>query len=165
MPFSRGSSQPRDGTWVSCIVGRCFTIWATREALYVDKCNKNNVTRVWELVLTALSLCYPGHTLRTWGCAGQVTPSLHSLALGCLPCMIKWGSSRSSGVSWRTSKVAVGIEIAHLHLSLIRVYEYFFHIYLFIWLSFILIVARRFSIVVRRHTGLAAHVGMRHVGS
>ena len=31
--FSRGSSQPRDQTWVSCIVGRCFTIWATREVL------------------------------------------------------------------------------------------------------------------------------------
>ena len=30
--FSRGSFQPRDWTWVSCIVGRCFTIWATREA-------------------------------------------------------------------------------------------------------------------------------------
>ena len=24
--FSRGSSQPRDGTWVSLIAGRCFTI-------------------------------------------------------------------------------------------------------------------------------------------
>ena len=31
--FSRGSSQPRDRTQVSRIVGRCFTIWATREAL------------------------------------------------------------------------------------------------------------------------------------
>ena len=29
--FSRGSSQPRDQTWVSRIIGRCFTIWATRE--------------------------------------------------------------------------------------------------------------------------------------
>ena len=29
--FSRGSSLPRDRTWVSCIIGRCFTIWATRE--------------------------------------------------------------------------------------------------------------------------------------
>ena len=28
--FSRGSSWPRDRTWVSCIVGRCFTIWATK---------------------------------------------------------------------------------------------------------------------------------------
>ena len=29
--FSRGSSQPRDQTWVSPIVDRRFTIWATRE--------------------------------------------------------------------------------------------------------------------------------------
>ena len=32
--FSRGSSWPRDGTWVSCIVDRCFTIWAIREIFY-----------------------------------------------------------------------------------------------------------------------------------
>ena len=30
--FSRGSSQPRNRTQVSRIAGRCFTIWATREA-------------------------------------------------------------------------------------------------------------------------------------
>ena len=29
--FSRRSSRPRDWTWVSRIVGRHFTIWATRE--------------------------------------------------------------------------------------------------------------------------------------
>ena len=29
MPFSRGSSQPRDRTQVSYIGGRFFTIWAT----------------------------------------------------------------------------------------------------------------------------------------
>ena len=33
IPFSKGSSQPRDWTWVSWIAGRFFTIWATREAL------------------------------------------------------------------------------------------------------------------------------------
>ena len=32
VPFSRGSSQPRDPTQVSRIVGRFFTSWATREA-------------------------------------------------------------------------------------------------------------------------------------
>ena len=32
IPFSRGSSQPRDWTKVSCIADRFFTIWATREA-------------------------------------------------------------------------------------------------------------------------------------
>ena len=31
-PFSRGSSQPRDLTQVSCIAGGFFTSWATREA-------------------------------------------------------------------------------------------------------------------------------------
>ena len=31
--FSRRSSQPRDWTQVSRIVGRCFTIWATRDIL------------------------------------------------------------------------------------------------------------------------------------
>ena len=31
-PFSRGSSQPRDWTQFSHIVGRFFTSWATREA-------------------------------------------------------------------------------------------------------------------------------------
>ena len=30
--FSRGSFQPRDQTQVSCITGRFFTTWATREA-------------------------------------------------------------------------------------------------------------------------------------
>ena len=31
-PFSRGSSQPRKRTQVSCIEGEFFTSWATREA-------------------------------------------------------------------------------------------------------------------------------------
>ena len=30
--FSRGSSRPRDRNWVSCIGGRHFNLWATREA-------------------------------------------------------------------------------------------------------------------------------------
>ena len=32
IPFSRGSSWFRDQTWVSCIEGRLYTLWATREA-------------------------------------------------------------------------------------------------------------------------------------
>ena len=35
--FFRGSSQPRNRTWVSCIAGRFFTNWAIREALLRDK--------------------------------------------------------------------------------------------------------------------------------
>ena len=34
IPFSRGSSWPRDWTYVSCIAGRFFTVWATRRGCY-----------------------------------------------------------------------------------------------------------------------------------
>ena len=33
--ISRGSSWPRDQTWISHIAGRYFIVWATREAPYV----------------------------------------------------------------------------------------------------------------------------------
>ena len=35
MPSSRGFSQTRDWTQVSCIAGRFFTIWTTREAIII----------------------------------------------------------------------------------------------------------------------------------
>ena len=35
IPFSRGSSWLRGQTWVSCIAGRFFTIWATRETYLI----------------------------------------------------------------------------------------------------------------------------------
>ena len=40
MGTSRGSSQPRDQTQVSCIAGKFFTIWTTREAqsLWISSC-------------------------------------------------------------------------------------------------------------------------------
>ena len=31
IPFSSGYSRPRDWTQVSCIAGRIFTVWVTRE--------------------------------------------------------------------------------------------------------------------------------------
>ena len=37
IPFSRGSSWPRNQTWVFCIAGRFFTVWATREARGLSK--------------------------------------------------------------------------------------------------------------------------------
>ena len=37
IPFSRGSSWPRDQTWVSCIADGFFTIWATRGAQEIVK--------------------------------------------------------------------------------------------------------------------------------
>ena len=40
-PFSRGSSQPRGWTQVSCIAGSFFTSCATREALYIINYSPN----------------------------------------------------------------------------------------------------------------------------
>ena len=37
--FFRGSFQPRDQTWVSCIEGGFFTLWAAREAQNNKGCN------------------------------------------------------------------------------------------------------------------------------
>ena len=38
--LSRGSSWPRDWTWVSSIAGRCFTVWASRKGwLYMHMIN------------------------------------------------------------------------------------------------------------------------------
>ena len=51
--FSRGSSRPRYQTWISCIAGRHFTLWATREGVESKKGykwiylqNRNRVTDV-----------------------------------------------------------------------------------------------------------------------
>ena len=45
LPFSKGSSWPKDRTWVSCIADRSFTTWATGEAqkwiiLHLKSCSK-----------------------------------------------------------------------------------------------------------------------------
>ena len=46
--FSRGSSQPRDQTQVSCIAGRRFNLWATREGpLVVFNFIQNNFVRLY----------------------------------------------------------------------------------------------------------------------
>ena len=42
--FSRGSSQPRDWTWFSCIAGRFFTIWATA-IKHMKRCSTSLIIR------------------------------------------------------------------------------------------------------------------------
>ena len=49
-PFSRGASQSRDQTQVSCIAGRFFTSWAAREALQWVSC-LHRVVKTLELQL------------------------------------------------------------------------------------------------------------------
>ena len=47
MPSSQGSSKPKDQTQVSCIEGKFFTVWATREA-HVIKCLLLYFVSFWE---------------------------------------------------------------------------------------------------------------------
>ena len=46
IPFSRGSSQSRDRTWVFQIAGGFFTFWATREAP-IGELNLK-ISKIWE---------------------------------------------------------------------------------------------------------------------
>ena len=75
IPFSRGSFQPRDWNWVSCITGGFFTVWATRKA-HLD------VRRQWHPTLVLL----PGKShgqqslvgCSPWGCEeSDTTEQLH----------------------------------------------------------------------------------------
>ena len=52
VPFSRGSSQPRDWIWVSCVTGRFFTNRATKEALKVKRVYKFSISQHVQLRLT-----------------------------------------------------------------------------------------------------------------
>ena len=65
--FSRGSSQPRDRTRVSHIVGRRFTVWATRKALKLAEPSSSEYKKgeAWvaaaaaKLLQSCLTLCGP----------------------------------------------------------------------------------------------------------
>ena len=56
MPFSRGSSWPRDQIQVSHIVGKFFTIWATREAQYRIKWSFSSLCTFSSILNTLLLL-------------------------------------------------------------------------------------------------------------
>ena len=56
--FSRGSSRPRNRTWVSCIGGRRFNLWAIREAQF-QVYSKVNQLYICMKVKSSLTLCNP----------------------------------------------------------------------------------------------------------
>ena len=73
IPFSRGSSRPRDWTWISRCAGRFLAIWATRGALIevVTKpfgCRgESNQTCLWEAKKASLHRgCEAVTSLEEW---------------------------------------------------------------------------------------------------
>ena len=59
--FSRGSSQPKNQTWVSCIAGRFFTDWATREAQLLKMQRISDAT-----ILRRIMCCCVGTVSEAW---------------------------------------------------------------------------------------------------
>ena len=59
IPFSRGSSQPRNQTQVSCIAGRFFTIWATKEAhMYIYTTFYLSINQLKDIWVISTFGCY-----------------------------------------------------------------------------------------------------------
>ena len=70
-PFSRGSSQPRDQTQVSRIVGRFFSSWATREASSFIHSSVDEYLGCFQvLLLWTVLLCTQGcmYLFKLWFC-------------------------------------------------------------------------------------------------
>ena len=78
--FSKGSSTPRDWTQVSCIAGRFFTIWTTREVPHPCpslECSALN----W--LHPKISFCYnPTNSVCIYPAFCPVSCNLHFLLLG-----------------------------------------------------------------------------------
>ena len=70
IPFSKGSSQPRNWTLVSCIVGRFFAVWATRKVLniYIKQCcyTKNSKSTDTSLYLNAYGRRWRKFAMLRW---------------------------------------------------------------------------------------------------
>jgi len=58
--FSRGSSQPRTQTQVSCIAGRFFTLWATGEATKIHSVKFSSATQSCPTLYDPMNHSTPG---------------------------------------------------------------------------------------------------------
>ena len=93
--FSRGSSQPRNRTRVSCIVGVFFTRWATREAPKVKASDPNvnslgwdsehpYVCKVLQIILTKVEREPPSPWPLTVPACGETLVNFSNVLLVCL---------------------------------------------------------------------------------
>ena len=72
MPFSRGSSWPRDRTQVFCLAGNFFTVWATREAHSLWPTPLNGYFRqLWQDIQKEAFSYWSPHTLHPMLCRNE----------------------------------------------------------------------------------------------
>ena len=101
IPFSRGSSWPRDGTQVSCIAGRFFSVCVTRKAHY-------NPQSIWRPSFTsALHINFPfplkeilQEIAKNVPLVFKCSPSDEPKCTFFLPYRIPWRSLKSLGSSF-----------------------------------------------------------------
>ena len=84
IPFSRGSSQPRDKTHVSHITGRFFTIWTTREPMNtgvgsLSLLQESSLTQEsnWGLLHCRQILCQLSYQGSPWKCVTYLNFKYH----------------------------------------------------------------------------------------
>ena len=85
IPFSRGSSQPRDQTQVSCLAGRFFRLWATRESplctvkfTFVDsQAGRKGDSFLFHLFVFATLIYSNKDWLVKWGSTGKKKEETH----------------------------------------------------------------------------------------
>ena len=58
IPFSRGSSWTKDQILVSCIAGRFFMVWATREALIILFWNLRFQVKVYKFLILSMQITF-----------------------------------------------------------------------------------------------------------
>ena len=114
IPFSRGSSWPRDQTWVSCTTSRFFTIWVTRDrsillgVLFGQEVPWENEERGVKIVLKVKSeseVAQSCPTLCDPMCYSLSGSSVHGIFQAR---MLKWiAISFSRGSSWPRNQTQV----------------------------------------------------------
>ena len=105
--FSRGSSLPRDPTLVSCIAGRSFTVWGSREVLLVQ-CPLDYRKPFWVnwvcLGRCGIFYCSSCSCFLFLGHSGKRGPHPPSCTRGrrsaCRPLGLCWFLCRTVGFSW-----------------------------------------------------------------
>ena len=94
--FSKGCSQPRDQSQVSCTAGRFFTVWATREAPYLLYLLLHVYNLIYNIIIV-ISWCTSKIILLTEGFPPKqvhsTTLQIRNKKIGQeLPLFERWGS-------------------------------------------------------------------------